>query len=223
MARSVKLNKFYTTDPWITFRFNLIVERGNKCCKCHKVFSSDKLIGHHIIELDDSNVDDYTISLNPLNIEIICLDCHNKEHKRFGYQPVQKVYIVYGSPLSGKTSLVNQLATPSDLIIDIDRIYSCLSICNLYDKSNAVKSNVFAVYDKLIDNVKTRYGRWECAYIVGGFPDILKRERLKEELNAELIYCESTKEECIKRFYQSNKPDEWLSYIDDWWNRFKIK
>lgn len=218
------LEQFYTGKDWRQFRLNLILERGNKCERCGKATKQSQLIGHHKEPLTIDNVNDPNISLNPNNVDIICIGCHNEIENRFGAK--KQVFIIWGSPLSGKNTLVNQLANRNDLIVDIDKIYECISNNNRYDKSDAIKQNVFAVYNLLIDNIKTRMGNWSNAYIIGGFSNPSKRNRLQKELGAELIYVESTKEECISRLYQDEDKikykDKWEQYINEWWEEYEI-
>ena len=38
---------------------------------------------HHIKRLKINNVNDVSICINPDNLELLCKDCHNKEHNRF--------------------------------------------------------------------------------------------------------------------------------------------
>ena len=72
----------------------------------------------------------------------------------------------------------------------------------------------------MYDQIKTRYGQFYDAYIISGLPDKYERERLAQTLGAELIYCESTKEECLARMEQSGKPRVWFDYINDWWEKY---
>lgn len=210
----------YTSKPWIEFRFNLIIERGPKCQRCNKVMlDTSKLIGHHKIPLTPNNINDLNITLNKDNVELICFKCHNVEHKRYGSKQ-HNVYIVYGSPLSGKNTLVNQLSSYGDMILDLDKVYECISGQPLYDKPNNLRFNVFAIRDKMLDMVKTRYGEWYDCYIVGGYPNKQERERLARELGAELIYVESTKDECMFRVDSSGKSAEWYNFIDKWWSEY---
>ena len=50
-----------------------------KCERCGAVGEEV----HHKIRLTVDNVKDPTISINQDNLELLCKDCHNKEHKRF--------------------------------------------------------------------------------------------------------------------------------------------
>jgi len=178
-----------------------------------------KLIGHHTIELNEDNINNPAIALNPDKIEIICHSCHNKEHRRFGNK--QNVYIVYGSPLSGKTTLVRELIQYGDIVLDVDALWQAVTFQDEYIKPNNVRFNIFALKDNLLDQVKRRYGNWYDAYVISSLPDKYERERLADALGAELIYCESTKEECVDRLFKSNKPKTWLEYINEWWDKYE--
>jgi hypothetical protein len=189
-----------------------------KCAKCRGFFpDTSRLVAHHKIELTAANVTNPAIALNPANIEIVCYDCHNAEHKRFGYGK-REVFIVYGSPLSGKFSFVAQTAGRGDLILDMDRLYSAVSNTALYDKPDNLRFNVFALRDKMIDMIRTRYGQWHDAYIIGGYPRKAERERLAMELGAELIYIESAKEKCLA---QAATMQGFARWIEKWWGEYE--
>ncbi|WMJ23467.1 HNH endonuclease signature motif containing protein [Paludicola sp. MB14-C6] len=224
MARLDILQQFYVSRAWKEFRFTLIMQRGCRCLHCGKVFAdTSKLIAHHKVELTADNINDISITMNPDLIEIACVDCHNKETNRFVAKS-HNVYVVYGAPLSGKQTAVIQMMKRGDLIVDIDRIWTAITMCPAYDKPNNVKYNVFAVKNLLIDNIKTRYGQFNDAYLIGGYPDKYERERVAAELGATLIYCESTKDECIERLLNdTNKQTvrkEWERYINAWFDKY---
>ena len=209
-------------------RCTLIVERGCVCEECGKVIEdTSRLIGHHMVELTLDTINDPSISLNPKFIKLVCDKCHNtKEHTRFAkVNRTKKVYLIYGSPLSGKTTLARQLMERGDIAVDIDRIYEAVTLLPAYDKPNNIRFNVFAIKNLLLDQIKTRYGKWYSAYIIGGYPEKTERERLRDELSAELIYCECTKQDCLAALYKDKSRtrviDQWKKYIDDWWERFQ--
>ncbi|HZJ98509.1 MAG TPA: hypothetical protein VFC79_00795 [Tissierellaceae bacterium] len=214
-----KIHKFYCSKAWRELSYKLKVERGGKCERTGEIFLDfSQLIGHHKIELTESNVDDPKISLNPELIEIISHREHNKEHRRFGNK--KNVYIIYGSPLSGKSTLAKELMQYGDIILDIDNLWQSISMQDRYIKPSNVRFNVFKMRDDLLNQIKMRYGNWYDAYIIGGYPEKYERQRLADELGAELIYCESTREECIKRAIEDDRPSEWIKYIEDWFDRY---
>ncbi|RNC62770.1 MAG: hypothetical protein AWM53_01989 [Candidatus Dichloromethanomonas elyunquensis] len=225
MARHAKVQTFYASKEWVSFRLGLIAERGNRCERCKQIISRPiDVIGHHKIELTPENVKDVIISLNPELVELICFDCHQKEHNRFGYQTEKKVYIVYGPPLSGKTSFVQSQMRRGDIVIDMDRLYEAITMLPAFDKPDNLLGNVRGIYNLLLDNIKTRYGKWNNAWIIGTYPDKYKREKLAEDLGAELIFCEVSKDECLRRLSldedRKYRQDEWCGYVNKWFEHY---
>jgi len=214
--------KLYTSKAWIELRRNLIIERGPICQKCNTLMiDTSKLIGHHTERLTPLNVNDPNVALNPKKIEIVCLMCHNKEPGHYSGQASRSVYLVYGAPCSGKSSMVNQLAVRGDMILDIDKLFECISGQTLYDKPDNLRFNVFALRDKILDMIKTRYGKWHDAYVIGGYPNKAERDRLALELGVEVIYCEATLSECYAMMHQRQLPKEYVGYIDRWFAEYQ--
>ena len=215
------LNNFYKSKEWQCLLQQLKLERVKEdgvlyCEHCGKLMTKAyDIIGHHKEELTEANVNNLEISLNPNNISLIHFKCHNKIHERFGFLQ-QKVYIVYGSPCSGKTTWVNNVANKDDLILDIDNIWECICNSDKYNKTNRLKANVFNIRDCIIDQIKTRTGMWRNAFVIGGYPLMMDRERLADKLGAELIYIDSTKEECLER----SKTEKWKEYIEEWFELY---
>jgi hypothetical protein len=222
------LSSFYQSKEWQEFRKVIIAERLNDkyqtiCEHCGQpIIKAYDIIAHHKTELNLENVNDASISLNPDNIMLVHFRCHNTIQNRYGSYTRHK-YIVYGSPLSGKSTYVKERAMQHDLVIDIDKIYECISNNPPYIKSGRLYDNMRSVYDVLIDNIKHNYGKWVNAFIIGGYPYNGERERLAQELGAELIYIDCTKEEALARLESctdNRDKKEWEKYINDWYNRY---
>ena len=223
------LKAFYNFKEWKELRLQLIAERGLVCEECGNVIiNEEEAIGHHMTELTMTNVNNRSISLNKDKLKLICIDCHNKEHKRFGYalkKCERKVYIVYGAPCSGKTSFVIANKERNDIVIDMDRLYEAVTLLPRYDKPDVLKFNILSIRNTIIDNIKTRYGQFNNAWIIGGYPEAYTRERLVKELGAIPIFIEATKEECIQRLSMTEdiRRDNfisWKKYIDDWFEKY---
>lgn len=210
------VNQFYRSKEWEQFISILRVERADEkgnviCAHCGKpIVKKYDCIGHHKIELTDENVNDFTISLNPENVELIHFGCHNEIHGRFGSK--QKVYIVYGAPCSGKTTFVKEHANNDDLILDLDRIWEAVCLSDREHKPGRLKANVFGIRDCLIDQIRTRTGQWRNAYVIGTYPLRTDRDRLSDLLDAELIFIDTPMKDCMDR-----APNEsWIGFIGDW-------
>jgi predicted kinase len=218
------LDTFYKSKEWQRFRDMVIADRLTEDgytideVTGKPIVNKYDIILHHLIFLTEDNVNDYNISLNPELIQIVSHKTHNMIHNKLGYTK-REIYLVYGCPLSGKSTYVNTVAEPGDLIVDINNIWSCISVNSIHSgKLNAV---VFKLRDTLLESVKYRVGRWDNCYIVGGYPLISERERLCKELGAREIFIDTSKEVCLERASKSGYPEDYKKYIEDWWRKFK--
>lgn len=220
---------FYQSKAWRglldVLKSERLADDGMLYCEyCGKpIVKAYDCIGHHKIALNAGNVNDASIALNPDNIQLVHHVCHNKIHNKLGYVEKQ-VYLVWGSPLSGKSTWVNTVHEYGDLIVDIDSIWQCVSGMDRYVKPDRLKSNVFGIRDTLLDMVKYRRGNWNNAYVVGGYPLIGERERLIKMLGAREVYIDCEYEECIARLNvcDDRNVSEWKKYIDDWWRKSRM-
>lgn len=225
------LGTFYQSKEWRTLLAQLRMERldenGEIICEyCGKPITRKyDLIGHHRVELTEDNVNDLSISLNPENIDFVHHRCHNYIHNKLGYA-VRQVYLVYGPPLAGKRTYVNENAGEGDLVVDLDNIWECVSGCGRYVHPNRLKAIVFMVRDALLDAVKYRRGKWDSAYIVGGYPLKSERERLCKELGAREVFVEADIETCRERLEKTNDiradlREIWSQYIAEWFEKYE--
>lgn len=226
------LSQFYNSEEWKRFRAGLIHSRVNSadgilyCEHSGKpLLNSFDIVAHHKIPLTMQNVNDFSISLNPANIMLVSHQAHNEIHSRFGYGRGKKVYFVHGAPCSGKTAFVNSIKGNSDLIVDVDNIWQCITGRERYYKPNALKQDMFAVRDCLIDRVKRRVGNWDTAWIISSEEFKTPREELAKRCGAELIHIDTSREVCIERLYKDESRrdvrEQWLKYIDDYFTRYQ--
>lgn len=221
------LYSFYRSQEWEQFRSVVISERMKDGVVYDEITGKPILkpydiILHHTEFLTEDNVNDRNISLNPDLIQIVSHRTHNLLHNKFGYKR-KEVFLIYGSPCSGKSTYLASVMQRGDLIVDVDRIRQCVSGLETHEIVPALNSVVFGIRDLLMDAVKTKNGKWNRAYIIGGFPLISDRERICRMTGAREIYIASTKEECLARL--ENDPNgrdksSWKQYIDEWWQRY---
>lgn len=227
------LHTFYCSKDWVSFRQRVINDRGRNgiiCEECGRYILVDREIHiHHTpIELTEKNYTDKSISLNPANVKMVCQSCHNRVHGRFGgtrKQNGRRVYLVYGAPMSGKTTLVRMSMEAGDIVVDMDMLYEAVSGRACYDKPGCLKYNVFGIRDKLLEQIRTRYGNWRNAWVIGGYPNVAQRQQLVRDLGAEEIFVDIPKEVCVQRLeackdYRGKCRGEWRSYIDKWFETY---
>lgn len=222
------LDNFYQSHEWVNLTHILRNERLDKdgnlvCWYCGKpIIKKYDAIAHHTIFLTDDNVNIVDISLNPELIRFVHHRCHNIIHEKLG-SIKREIYLVYGPPLAGKKSFVDRARGEGDLLIDLDLIWMCITGSRDLRKPPRLNSVAFGVRDYLMDCVTCRRGKWNNAYIVGGFPLSSERERICRKTGAREIYVECSKEESMERLEQTDDRDkkEWAAYIDQWWARYQ--
>lgn len=219
------LKTFYKSRQWEGLLKVLKAERLGEdgalhCEHCGKpIVKAYDCIGHHKLELTEQNVNDYSISLNPDNIMLVHHRCHNAIHERFGHVRPKEVFLVYGPPCSGKSTWVKETAGQEDIVLDIDNIWQMISINDRYIKPGRLKANVFGVRDCILDMIRTRTGNWKRAYVVGGYPLAMDRQRLEQSLGSSSVFVFEEKEVCIARARAENR-EGWEKYIEQWFDDY---
>ena len=219
------LSAFYKSKEWQQFRAIIMAERTAEDGFIYDEYDGKPILRkydvilHHKEPLTLMNVNNPEISLNPDNVMLVSHANHNIIHNRFGLYERQRVVIVHGSPLSGKTSFVESAKGDRDIVVDLDRLWSAITFEPLYVKNNYLKTNIFEVRNHLLDQIKTRRGQWTTAWVIGSYPKRGERERLAERLGAELIHIDTPKEECLERLAKvtdSREYSQWEQYINDY-------
>lgn len=218
----LNLEHFYSRREWTELRRNIIEDRAVNgvvyCEHCGKpILDLSKVHAHHIQELTEDNVQDVNISLNPDNIMLVHHECHNEIHERWNGSKKRLVYLVYGAPCSGKSTYVKKHAGRNDIVLDIDNIWEMLTVNDRYVKPDCLKPCVFRIRDEVLDVIRTRTGKWENAYIVGGYPYRRDREFFQKKFSAIPIHIDTPEEICLER--ARNK--EWEEYISRWFADFE--
>lgn len=77
---------FYNSPMWRRTAKLYKQSKFGICERCGK--PHNKMIVHHKIYLTPENINNLNISLNFINLELLCIDCHNNEHFE-KYSPVR--------------------------------------------------------------------------------------------------------------------------------------
>ncbi|WML38694.1 HNH endonuclease [Neobacillus sp. OS1-2] len=68
--------KFYKSKAWKKCRTSYFASKYGLCERC----AGPGKIVHHVKYITPENITDPNITLNHGNLELLCQDCHNKEH-----------------------------------------------------------------------------------------------------------------------------------------------
>lgn len=73
---------FYQSKAWKKTRQTVIKRANGLCERCRAAgLYVPGVIVHHKKYITPGNIHDASVTLNPANLEYLCEDCHNKEHK----------------------------------------------------------------------------------------------------------------------------------------------
>lgn len=74
-------NAFYKSQAWRTLRDSYFKETGGLCEACYEqgLIVPGEIV-HHKIHLNETNINNPEVALNPKNLELLCRKCHAKEH-----------------------------------------------------------------------------------------------------------------------------------------------
>ena len=78
---------FYKSFAWKKCRDSYLNSVGRLCERCAAkglIVPADQV--HHKIKLTPQNINDPMVSLNHDNLEALCIDCHQAEHKKWRWR-----------------------------------------------------------------------------------------------------------------------------------------
>mgnify|MGYP003292182986 CR=1 FL=1 len=237
---------FYRGEDWANCKAQVLHQRvkadGSIICEhCGKPIvkgfnpnannNAGAIVFHHKTYLNNMNVNDAAISINPDNIQIVHWRCHNEIHERFGFSggnniPEKKVYLITGASCSGKTTWVRDRLQEGDLVIDIDDIWQMVSGQPRYIKPNALKPIVFKIRDELKGLIARGTGTWRNAYIIESLPSKQDRDREADRykaFNIEIVTMDTSMEQCILRLTtdpQGRDIKAYEGYIREYFSRY---
>lgn len=76
LEHTAEAKRFYKSRTWQKCRASYIQKVFGLCERCGE---PGKIV-HHKKYINAENVHDPYITLNHINLELLCQDCHNKEH-----------------------------------------------------------------------------------------------------------------------------------------------
>ena len=199
--------KFYNSDKWKHCRDVYIQERlltdGGMCERCHEQAGAEL---HHIEHLSrhllcgkarfamhkESIMQGFAKRKKKkvLNESGLWFDENGRPHK-------QEIYIVYGSPASGKSTYVKKNKFDDDMMIDVDRLKQAFGAVGRDDDFSNLLDIVLSVRDYIYKLVAE--GKADCrrVWIIGGFPKKKQRQDLQEMFHAKMIFIDRSYDECI--------------------------
>ncbi len=125
------------------------------------------------------------------------------------------VYLIYGSPCSGKTTYIKEHIQRGDIVCDVDTLYSAISFNEEHQSELYAQEVASMLYKELIEIIRDRRGNWKNAYVVSLANTEEKLQRAKDQINAdECIFIDTPYEVCMERAKERPFYFQWI--IQEW-------
>lgn len=125
------------------------------------------------------------------------------------------VYLIVGSPCSGKSTYIKEHMKRGDLVCDVDYIYAAISGQDAHDAELYTHEVACELHRHLLDIIRDRKGGWKDAYVTSIANTDEKLKEMKERINAdEVIIMDTPYEVCIER--AKERPPYFVWLIQEW-------
>ncbi len=125
------------------------------------------------------------------------------------------VYLIYGSPCSGKTTYITEHIKNNDIVCDVDLIYQAIGNHDAHDADLYVHEVALMLKNNLLNIIRDRMGGWNDAYVVSIANTKEKLQMEKERIKAdECIFIDTPYEVCMERAKERPFYFQWL--IQEW-------
>lgn len=217
MAREFA-RSFYNSTKWKEMREYIFNKYYGLCADCGK--PGEEV--HHIEWLKPTNIDNPEVTLGEDNLVLLCKDCHFNKHKKSnplnknfkkkrnitnngtyfdeeGNLCECKTYIVYGAPASGKSTYVKEHKKEGDLVVDLDLIMQAISMSDKSNIANNLLDIAIGIRDYIYSRIEDKTVDSKNIWVIGMLPNKEEREQLRGRLKADMIFINSTINDCIER------------------------
>ena len=125
------------------------------------------------------------------------------------------VYLIYGSPCSGKSTYIKEHMKRGDLICDVDLIYGAISGQNPHNAELYTHETARQLDSLLKDIIRDRKGKWKDAYVVSIANTTEKVQQEADRIKADkTIFIDTPYEVCIER--AKERPPYFIWLIQEW-------
>ena len=163
------------------------------------------------------------------NLQGLCVEHHkHKSTMEAGqFEPIRsqgKIFMVCGSPGSGKSTYVDRHRKPGDLVYDFDVLASALTGLPMYQAPDSVARYVNTLRDALVLTACQSPPTQKFWFVLGA-PSKGERNRYRRKLAAETIVIETPAEVCKQRIAndprRADQVDLWDQLVDRWWASYQ--
>lgn len=125
------------------------------------------------------------------------------------------VFLIYGSPCSGKSTYIKERKRDGDIVCDVDRLYSAISFNEEHQTELYAQEVASELYKEMLNIIRDRKGNWKNAYVVSLANTKEQVQKAKDQINAdECIFIDTPYEVCMERAKERPFYFQWI--IQEW-------
>lgn len=125
------------------------------------------------------------------------------------------VYLIYGSPCSGKSTYIKEHIQRGDLVCDVDLIYGAITNSDQHNAELYTHEVACQLDSALKEIIRERKGNWKNAYVVSLANTEEKLQKAKDQINAdECIFIDTPYKVCMERAKDRPFYFQWI--IQEW-------
>jgi len=125
------------------------------------------------------------------------------------------VYLVVGSPCSGKSTYIREHMGENDIVCDVDLLYQAIGNHDAHDADLYVHETALKLKNTLLDIIRDRDGGWGNAYVVSlANTDEQIKENMKRINADKCVFIDTPIGVCMERAKERPQYFKWL--IQEW-------
>lgn len=114
-----------------------------------------------------------------------------------------RIVVVYGAPMSGKTTYVNEVMQDTDLVFDYDALTQALTNSQYQQHNDSAHKLVMDIRNKMIDHAKqTTEG---TLYMITTYLSYTLQDKIDTHFNTQYKQMDTSLDECKRRLSISDR------------------
>lgn len=131
-----------------------------------------------------------------------------------------RIVVVYGAPMSGKTTYVNEVMQDTDLVFDYDALTQALTNSQYQQHNDSAHKLVMDIRNKMVDHAKqTTEG---TLYMITTYLSYTLLDKVETHFNTQYKQMDTSLDECKRRLSISDRHNKQhvMQVIHEWYGKY---